>query len=79
MRPRSRQPWSGRLDLWHKVEQMIGRGDLAVCGDDLIWFQDRADATTPDMAQLLAEWRPELIRLAQKAAASKARAARGGE
>ena len=73
----SKQPWGDRLDLWFAVEQMIGRGDLVVLNEDLIWFHNSADATTQDMGQLLREWRTELVRLVRKDAAAKAQAAKG--
>ena len=74
----SKYPFAGRLDLWFAVEQMIGRGDLAVCGTELIWFHDRADAVTQELGQLLREWKVELTRQVTKAAAAKARVAQGG-
>jgi hypothetical protein len=76
MRPKP--PRKKRLDLWFRVEQMIGRGDLVVCGDDLIWFHDPDDAIAQELGQLLWEWKVELIRLVQKDAGARARAARGG-
>jgi hypothetical protein len=74
-----RKPSKYPLGLWHEVELLITRRDLVLLGAaDIVWFSDRTDSITPELGQLLREWKVELIRFMQKDASAKARASKGG-
>ncbi len=73
-------PRKKRLKLWHAVDVAISRGDLVLCGaDDFVWFADPAEAMSPELRQLLCEWKVELTQQLCTDAAPKARAAKGGD